>query len=136
MKKYTDKIKDKLTNQNEIKKHLIDIRKEYVNDYVSIIEKVDRQMLKPIDLQPVDHIDDDGFVIADKNGTKMPDGTNDLWKVHGAPTLNQTLQKSYMQIFQDIPQHLESIRKSRIRKKTVFPTRGLKETSNGMTKLL
>ena len=107
LKKYTDKIKDKLTNQNEVKKYLIDIRKEYVNDYVSIIEKVDRLMLKPIDLQPVDHIDNDGFVIANKDG-----GVLNLWKVHGAPTLNQTLQKSYMQIFQDIPQHLDVIKKN------------------------
>ena len=112
LKKYMDKIKDKRTNPNEIKNKLIEVRKEYVDEYVDIIKKVDKRIFEPIDLQPVDHIDDDGLVIANYLHAIELNGGPKLWKIHGEPTLNQTLQKSYMQIFQDIPQHLDEIKKN------------------------
>ena len=112
LKKYIDKIKDIQTNPNEIKNKLIEVRKEYVDEYVDIIKKVDKRIFEPIDLHPVDHIDDDGLVIANSQHQQQKIGGSILWKIHGAPTLNQTLQKSYMQIFSEIPQHLDEIKKN------------------------
>ena len=100
--KYTSQIKDITVNQSE-RNRLIQIRKEYVEDYISIIESVDRQMLKEINLVPTMDSDGDGLFVAKNDGTVIQDSTNNYyWKVHGEPTLNQVLQNKYEFIDQKI----------------------------------
>lgn len=101
--KYTSQIKDITVNQSE-KNRLIQIRKEYVEDYISIIKSVDRQMLIEINLVPTMDSDGDGLFVAKNDGTVIKDTTttNDYWKVHGEPTLSQVLQKKYEEIDQKI----------------------------------
>ena len=108
-------ISDKTKNINEIRKDLIKSRKDFVNGYFQIIEKIDKQLLEPIDFQPVDHIDNDGLYIRNKFGDNIIKNNKneliDYWKIHGSPTLNQVLQNKYKEIDVEIDEISDKLNK-------------------------